>query len=59
MRGHFIRIMLGGAQFLKYLPFKSKTGKHIDYSIFLRVIGVSVVFLLMRAIQLFALIFFA
>jgi len=49
--------MLGGAQFLKYLPFKSKTGKHIDYSIFLRVIGVSVVFLLMRAIQLFALIF--
>jgi len=34
MRGHFIRIMLGGAQFLKYLPFKSKTGKHIDYSIF-------------------------
>lgn len=34
MRGRLVRLMLGGAQFLKYLPFKSKEGKHIDYSIF-------------------------
>jgi len=48
IRGRSIRLMLSGAQFLKYLPFKSKTGKHIDYSIFPKAIGVFAAFSRMR-----------
>ena len=34
IRNRLIRMLLTGAQFLKYLPFRPNSGGHIDYAIF-------------------------